>query len=155
PQTLQFGTGDVPPTNPGGYYSANALWVIDPNYGGTRPATRDPYVTWPSKGYFPYQLEPTRWSFSYPGATFSGATVTMTRGGIAVPVTMEAVQNGYGENTIVWYPSSQNPANPFTPSTPASDTTVTIVINNVMISGVPQSFTYNVILFDPATAGST
>jgi len=154
PQTLQYGTGDVPSTTVGSYPSANALWVFDGNYGGTRPATRDNFVAWPSKGYFPYQLEPIRWSFAYPGATFSGATVTMTRGGVAVPVTIETVANGYGENTIVWYPTSQNPNNPPSPVPPSSDTTVAITVSNVMIGGSPQSFSYNVIIFDPATVGS-
>ena len=153
PQTQQFGTGDVPATSAGGYPSSNAMWVFDGNYGTTRPSTRDNFVAWPPPGYFPYQLEPPRWSFSYPNANFSSSSVTMSRGGVAVPVTLETVEDGYGENTVVWYPSSQNPAFQLFPSAPASDTTVVIGVNNVLISGSPQNFSYQVITFDPATGG--
>ena len=58
PQTRNFGNGDVPVN--GSNYAANALWVIDGNFGGPRPTTREPYVAWPAPGYFPYELVPNR-----------------------------------------------------------------------------------------------
>jgi hypothetical protein len=92
PQTQKFGTGDVPAS--GSNWSANALWVFDGNYGTTRPATRDGFVAWPPQGYFPYTLLPVRWSLSYPNADFTAATVTVTKNGAPLPVTLESVQNG-------------------------------------------------------------
>lgn len=148
PQTQQFGSGDIPAS--AGYPSANALWVFDGRFGAARPETRDSFVAWPPPGYFPYNLEPIRYSFSYPGADFSAATVTMTRGGVAVTPVKEPVQNGYGENALVWYRSGQNTSS--YPAIPASspDVPVDISIGNVRINGAPQSFTYRVTLFDTA-----
>src|SRR5487761_1964675 len=54
PQTQVMGAGDVPAQ--GSFYPANATWVFDANYGGPRPATRTPYVSWPPAGYAPYQV---------------------------------------------------------------------------------------------------
>ena len=76
PQTQIMGTGDIPPV---GGRTANALWVIDDHTWDPRPATRDGFVAWPPAGYVPYQVVFPRWSFSYPDADFSQATVTLTR----------------------------------------------------------------------------
>jgi uncharacterized protein YraI len=152
PQTQSFGTGDVPAGN--GYPSANALWVWDSNVGGPRPGTRDPYVAWPPAGYVPYQVVYPRWTFSYPGANFGSATVTVTLNGASVPVSIDSrTANGYGENTIVFRPNGLD-ANASWPN-PGSDKTYTVRISG--ISGAGQStFTYNVTIFDPSTGpGST
>ncbi len=147
PQSTTMGTGDIAESSP--YPRTNALWVIDnATIGNARPATRDTFVGWPNKGYVPYQVVPSRWSFSYPAANFSGATVSMTRNGVNVSLTLEPVSNGYGENTLVWIPSMAS-------GNPGSDATVNVTISNVLIGGTPQSFNYQVIIFDPATAGSS
>jgi hypothetical protein len=151
PQTQSMGSGDVSAS--GGNNSANGLWVFDGNYGTVRPATRDTFVAWPPKGYVPYQVVWPRWSFSYPGADFSVATVTMMRNGLPVPVTLEPVANGYGENTLVWVTDNINTSFPYTPSSPGSDTVNTVTIHNVMIGGASQSFTYQVTVFDPGQGG--
>ena len=148
PQTQAFGDGDVPAN--GLNSSGNDLWVFDSHYGGPRPATRDPYVAWPSPGYFPYQLVPNRWSFSYAGANFSGVSVALTKDGVAIPLTIETVQNGFGENTIVFFPTGADITRPTAPSKPAADITYTVTISNVNISGTPQNITYSVTVFDPA-----
>jgi len=150
PQTQVMGTGDVPAV--AAYNKANAVWVFDGNSGNARPTTRDTFVAWPTKGYNPYQTVPVRWSFSYPGANFSSATVTMTQGGNAVPVTLETVANGYGENTLVWRPNNMV-ANQDWPK-PAADTAYDVTINNVLIAGAANSFTYTVTVIDPQTAGT-
>ncbi|MBL8179016.1 MAG: CAP domain-containing protein, partial [Bryobacterales bacterium] len=151
PQTQQMGTGDVEQTGsyPGsGYPYANALWVFDGHTFDARPAVRETggFVAWPPRGYVPYQKVFPRWSFAYPGANFAGATITMN--GSSTGVVKETLNNdaGYGENTLVWTWSGQ-------PSgVPASDTTVTVTISG--ITGAPQSsYTYQVIIFDPATSG--
>src|SRR6185312_8522029 len=75
PQTQTMGTGDIPAGN--GFTNANATWVLDGNYGTARPATRDGFVAWPPPGYVPYPVVFARWSFAYPNADFSTATVAV------------------------------------------------------------------------------
>ncbi len=159
PQTTSFGTGDVDRTGsfPSGYPWANALQVIQQStFGSPRPATREAFVAWPPPGYVPYQAVYPRWSFSYDGAGFSGATVTMTQGGTSIPVAMEPQAQGYGENTLVWVAAGLD-ANSFASawSQPSSDTTIRVTVNGVTVSGVARQFTYDVIVFDPGGGGST
>ena len=154
PQTLTMGTGDVPQSGPAAnsYPPANALWVFDGLYGTARPATRAAYVAWPPPGFVPYQVVAPRWSFSYPGADFTNASVSMQRNGAAVPVRQEQVVTGYGENTIVWVPDNLDASAYFQPTAPAVDTTSTVTLANVLINGAPQTFSYSVTVFDPDTA---
>jgi uncharacterized protein YkwD len=148
PQSRIMGTGDLPFT---GGRTANALWVIDyDHYSDPRPPTREAFVAWPPPGYVPYQVVFPRWSFSYAGASFSSATVTMTQGGAAVPVAMEALGNGYGENTLVWIPLGLGHSQSW--PKPAKDTTYLVTISNVSIGAGTRTFTYQVTVFDPATA---
>jgi PKD repeat protein len=151
PQTQTMGTGDVPVN--GTYNSANATWVFDGNYGGPRPATRQPYISWPPPGYAPYQVVYPRWSFAYPNADFSSASVTMSTNGVPIPVTLETVATGYGENTLVWYPSNLDPTNPYQWPQPATDTTYSVNVQSVKIGGSPSNFNYTVTVFDPSVPG--
>jgi uncharacterized protein YkwD len=144
PPTRQMGTGDIPPTAE--YLPANALWVFD--IFSPRPETREPYVAWPPPGYLPYQVVFARWSFSYPDADFTEATVTMQSGGASVGVTQSPVVNGYGENTLVWAPAG---ATGDSWPKPAQDTIYTVSVQDVLIEGQERSFTYDVILFDPGS----
>lgn len=143
----EMGTGDIPIEEGPGipYRQANCLWVI----GDFLPApATPPQIAWPPAGFVPYHLVPNssaafpRWSFSYPGANFSSATVTMTQGATNIPVVKETVASGYGDNTLVWRPGG-------IPSTPPdADTTYTVNITG--ISGAPlTSRTYQVTLIDP------
>ncbi len=156
PQTQTMGTGDVPQNGPAlnPFPMANAIWVLDGRFGTTRPPTRDNYVAWPPPGFSPYQVVGPRWSFSYPAADFSHATVAMHRNGASVPVRLETVANGFGENTIVWVPDNLDANAFFQPTPPASDTTSSVTISNVIIGGVPQSFSYSVTVFDPAVSST-
>lgn len=153
PQTRTMGTGDVPAgvLNGTGVAPANALWVFDGNFGGTRPATRDGFVAWPPKGYVPYPAVYGRWSLSYPNADFGTATVTVSKGGVAVPVTVEyrstAVTPNFGEDTIVWRLNGFNDTSVY--PKPGADENYQVTVNGVQGSGVPPSFSYNVIVFDP------
>lgn len=151
PQTQTMGTGDVPETGPNN--SANATWVFDSNFGGPRPATRDGFVSWPPPGYVPYQVVYARWSIGYPNADFSAATVTVSSNGVSVPVTLEALATGYGENTLVWHPSALDPSGPVNWPRPAADTVYNVSVQNVKGSGVPSSFSYTVRVFDPQVPG--
>jgi hypothetical protein len=148
PQTQRMGTGDV--SQVGSYPYTNALWVFDGNFGAARPATRTPYVAWPPPGYVPYQVAGPRWSFSYPLADFSQATVSVMRNGATVPVRIEAVQDGYGENTLVWVPDNLDVTNfAWQGTAPAADVTSVVIISGVSIGGISQSFSYSVTVFDP------
>jgi len=145
PQTQEMGNGDIPPQP--GYYSANALVVFDDHWLDPRPDTREDFVSWPPPGYVPYQIVYPRWSFSYPGADFSNTTVQMSNSGSAVPITMEALEIGYGENTIAWIPNGLD--NWAEWPKPAQDMRYTVTIQNVKILTVSHNFSYDVIIFDP------
>lgn len=141
PQTRTMGTGDVPAT--GSYYSANALWFWDSNFDGPRPATRDLFVAWPPKGYVPASLVFERWSFSYPGADFRSAQVSMICNGQTLALTQLPVADGYGENALVWEAGA-------CPPSAGADSRANVIVSNVLIGGSSKSFTYTVRPFDPA-----
>lgn len=153
PQTQQMGTGDVPAS--GGNYAANALWTLDTNhYADARPPVRDQFVAWPPRGYVPYQLVYPRWSFSYPAADFSNASVSVTRNGVALSVRIESRFQGYGENTLVFVPGNVNPDSWTGPVRPSGDVYYDVNVNNVSLNGAAQNFSYRVIQFDPARSGT-
>lgn len=146
PQTQLMGTGDVPSASEY-QYAANALWVMDSNLSGSRPATREEYVAWPPPGYVPYQVVYPRWSFAYASANFGSAAVVMTKNGSPISATLEAYKTGYGENTLVWRPLGMS----YDAAWPAEHlVTYTVTVSNVLIGGSPRSFTYTVRVFDPA-----
>lgn len=154
PQTQVMGSGSVPGgVNGAGQtlYSANALWTFDANISGNRPAVRDDFIAWPPKGYVPYQMAYGRWSFSYKKADFSKASVTVSRDGVNVPVTLEPLFNGYGENTLVWL--LQNTTDSSVSARPAQDQRYTVSIGNALVDGQARTFSYTVVVFDPATPG--
>ena len=129
-------------------YAANALWVF--SGWGTRPPTPNG-VAWPPRGYVPWQLLPSssnRWSFSWNGANFTSATVSMTRNGVPLGVpSYETIANGYGDNTLVWKPQG------VTYSQPASDVTYRVTLSGISGGGAPASIGYDVIVIDPTVLG--
>jgi uncharacterized protein YkwD len=141
PQTKVMGTGDIPPAD--GYPASNALWVFDGNTFGPRPDTREQFVAWPPPGYVPYQVVFPRWSFAYAGADFSSASVSVMSNAGSIPVQLQPVVDGYGENTIVWEPQVAFG----TP--PASDTAYSVLVRDVLVGGNRRDFPYEVIIFDP------
>jgi hypothetical protein len=153
PQTQVMGTGDVPPQ--GSFDAANATWIFDANYGGPRPATRAPYVAWPPAGYVPYQVVYPQWSFALSNADLSAATVSMKSNGVSVAVSVQPYETGFGEDTLVWYPSSLDPTmfNTIFPFG-GTDTVYSITISNVITGAGAQNFSYTVTLFDPAVPGA-
>ncbi len=150
PQTQNMGTGDIPPS---GGSAANALWVFDSHMWEARPATREEFVAWPPPGYVPYQVVFPRWSFSYPSADFSLASIGMTQGTQNVPLVQETVRTGYGENTIVWVVNGMTDWQSW--PQPAADTVYRVTVSNVLIAGNPRSFTYDVIVMDPNSVAPT
>ncbi len=152
PQTQWMGTGDVPGTSTN--WPANATYVVDTNYGGPQPATRDGFVSWPPPGFVPYSLVYARWSVSFPNADFTKAQVTLSSNGVPVPVVLEQVAVGYGENTLVWYPAGLDPTQSFAWPQPAADTVYTVQVNNVGLGGGVTNFHYAVTIMDPAVPGA-
>ena len=158
PPTREMGTGDVP-GNGANFLAAHASWVTA-NFGAPRPATRDNFVAFPAPGYVPHQLVFARWSFSYPSADFSAATVTMTRAGAPISVRRETPANGSGENTLVWvYDSANiNTIESDGHARPPADLTYSVSITGVKVGATTlPPFNYNVIVFDPdvPTPGAT
>lgn len=151
PQTQLFGTGDIPAS--GTNSSANAIWVFDGNYGGARPAVRDGFVAWPPPGYVPNPVVYNRWSFSYPGANFSGTTVAVTSNGVAISAPLETFTPNVGEETLVFRPGSLSGNSSTAYPAPAADTVYQVTLNNVVIGGNSSNFTYRVVVFDPSTKG--
>lgn len=152
PQTRFMGTGDLPTgTYLGGTaYAANALRTIDmSSISNPRPAVRDDFVAWPPKGFVPYPLVFGRWSFSYPGANFSQASVTVSQSGVNIPASVVPPQNGYGENTLVWLLQGTTEATLW--QRPTSDLTYNVTVGNVLVNAVARNFSYAVTVFDPAT----
>jgi hypothetical protein len=146
PQTKWMGTGDIPPS--GSYRSSNALWVFDPSMWEPRPKTREEFVAWPPPGYVPYQVVFPRWSFAYAQADFSSATVEMSTAGQNVPLTLQPVVNGYGENTLVWEPDLSFG------SPPSADVSYTVTVRHVGIGAALYDFSYQVTVFDPGSSVS-
>lgn len=144
PPQASIGTGDVDRTSTAN--PANDLYVFAP--WATRPAT--PLgIAWPPAGYVPYQNLPSasnRWSFSYPGADFAAGSVTMSGPSGALPVTLETVATGYGDNTIVFRPTGVSYTQPL------ADTTYTVTVSGISGSEVPVSFQYTVTVIDPVVA---
>ncbi len=152
PQTREMGTGDVPGNST--FLSSNTTWVMDGQFGAARPATRTVQVPYPPAGFVPYQLVWPRWSFTYPGADFSGATVTMTRAGQSVAVALEPLAANLGEPMLVWLYDG-NAGTVIAPHPkPSADTTYTVNVYNVRLNGAAQNFSYNVTVFDPEVAGA-
>ncbi|MES3002507.1 MAG: CAP domain-containing protein [Pseudomonadota bacterium] len=147
PQTQFMGAGDVDAP-----IKTNALWVQDANIFSARPAVRDDFVAWPPRGYTPYTTVYPRWSFSYPHADFSGATISMTENGVAISTRAETVVNGYAENTLVWYPGTY--ADGMAWARPAADTVYQVTLGNVIVDGVSRTFTYTSVVFDPDAAAA-
>jgi hypothetical protein len=144
-----MGTGDV---DGKGSTKTNTLRVIG-SRSGTRPTVRDEFVAWPPPGFVPYDTVTPRWSFSYPWADFSSATVRMTENGRAITARKEEVKTGYGENTLVWIPGSYSHSSSW--RKPATDMHYEVTLENVRIAGVPRTFNYRVTVFEPGPAEFT
>jgi len=150
PQTLAMGSGTVPGATLNGatYSPATALWAADYNAWNARPTVRDDFVAWPPRGFVPYPVVYGRWSFSYPAADFSQAQVAVSSNNAKLGVTIEALATGYGDNTIVWL--LQGTTYGSIASKPAADQRYQVTVSNVLVAGQARSFSYEVVVFDPA-----
>ena len=137
PPQASMTVGSTPTSS--GTWGGNALRVF--NAPGSRPPTPNG-VAWPPAGHVPMQVLPAskRWSYSFNGASFATATVSMTANGVPVASSVISTLNGYGDNTIVFVP------------TPAivKETLYRVTVNGMTGGGAPSSYSYTVRPFDPA-----
>ena len=138
PPTQTMGVGDIPA-------ESNAFMSYS-----RRPCPR-PSVTavaWPPAGFVPASLIPQRWSLqSDADADFSNATVAVTENG--TPQSVEILSDDaddYGGNAIVWDLAFRTGGR-----NRGQQIVYTVNINNVLIDGQPQSFSYTTTSFDPST----
>lgn len=153
PPEIVMGVGDLPGNGPNA--AGNLTYVFDPASFGARPATRQPFVSWPPEGYTPYQVVFPYWSFALSNADFSNATVTMTSNGVPVSTVIQPYEVGYGENTLVWVPMGLDATTggtsfPFN----GTDTVYQVTIGNINNNGSIVQYSYNVTVFDPAMPGA-
>lgn len=139
----EFATGDVTMTPSGNapYFAANALYSA----GNLLSPPTPQFIAWPGEGYFPEPLSTKYWSLSYPGADFSSASVSMshvTGGSVSVSVVSRSAN--FGDRTLVWEPNAAQ-----IPSAADQDQRYDITVSNVLIDGVPQSYSYSVMVINP------
>lgn len=127
--------------------NANALYVLGNNVA--RPPNPS-VVTWPSAGFVPSTLVYPRWSFALnttASVDFSSVSVTMTRGGVSIPLSVLPDYEGYGDDTLVWHPELT-----FTPGSP--DQVIDVRLRHILVNGQPKTCAYTVVAFDPAVSGA-
>lgn len=132
PRLQEIGIGNTDATN--------AIWVL--GNSGTPPADAPNFISWPPEGYVPQQLVYPRWSFSIKDADFTETSISMrNQNNATIALSVEALDNAYGDRTIVWVPEINLGA-------ADGDTSFTVVLQNVGVDGAPMDFEYEVILFD-------
>ncbi|MGL4233568.1 MAG: hypothetical protein ACRCWJ_19535, partial [Casimicrobium sp.] len=110
--------------------------------------------------FVPYQVLPdvsNRWSFSWPNANMTNATVTVTKNGQNIAILgYDSRDNlGYGDATVVFRPNN-NAANGTAVSyaNPGADQPYEVTVSNFSVSGVAQTVSYTVTVIDPAASPS-
>jgi len=135
PPTQTMGVGDIPG-------ESDSLWVIQPQ---ATPVPDVSTIAWPPAGFVPDSLLPDRWSLQAQyGSDFSNATVAVTENG--VPQQIDILSNSgldYGGQAIVWdMPDAAAPQ-------PGQQVVYHVQIDNAVINGQTQSFSYTTTAFDP------
>lgn len=132
PRLTEVGLGDTD--------YANNMVVM----GGKVTAPKNQWVSWPTPGYFPRELEPDgRWSISYANANFKNASVSVkTPDGLVNPI-KRTIKNGYADNTLAW-----DMTLPAGYSNSSADYEVTVTISKIQIGKKLLSRSYKVTLID-------
>lgn len=120
--------------------STNNSCAISVFATGTNTQVPD-FIAWPPEGYVPQTLIFGRWSLGIPGANFSSASVTMTGPSGNVSLNILPIQNGYGDNTLVWEPSG-------IVTTSDNDQTYNVTVSGIT-GAAETSYTYSVVIFKP------
>lgn len=133
PRLQEIGVGNTDNTN--------AIWVL--GNAGTAPEDAPEFISWPPQGYAPKQLAYPRWSFSIKDADFTGTSITMMdQNNESIGLSIEELDNAYGDRTIVWVPS-------INVNTLSDDATFTVSLKNVGVDDDFKDFDYDVTLFAP------
>lgn len=124
------------------------------------PGTRTRATAWPPAGFVPYQWAWDSWTFAVPGlnqdvfnpathADFSAATVTVTRGGVAVPITTRIPSQCIFcyDNAIAWTFNT-----PIQRQAGMPDTPYVVTIGNVL-NTAQSTYTYTVTVIDAVGGG--
>ena len=107
--------------------TSNSVYVVN-NFDSPAPAK---WVSWPTAGYFPRELEPNgRWSLTLPDADFSAAHVSVATPQGPIAVTTWPVFDGYGDNTLSW-----NMRLPSAYAASAADYRVVVTVTGIRLSG--------------------
>jgi uncharacterized protein YkwD len=132
PRLTQVGLGDT--------HNANTTVVM----GGKQASPKSQWITWPTAGYFPRELEPEgRWSISHSKANFKNASVSVSTPDGRILDIKRTIKNGYGDNTLAWdmtlppnYRSSDD------------DYEVTVVVSKILVGTKYVSRTYRTTFVD-------
>lgn len=132
PKLREIGIGNTPNTS--------ALWVM--GNASTPPSDAPEYIAWPPPGYIPKQFVYPRWSFSISGAAFTNTQISMKdQTGKVIPLSVESLDNAYGDRTVVWVPQGLVPDQ-------TADTQYTVTLQDVSVNGQMKTYEYVVIVFD-------
>ncbi len=106
-----------------------------------------PWVAWPPAGFVPSEVVFPRWSISRPGADFSQTSVSVTRNGQPVAVTILPIADGFGDPTLGWELPGTEPT--------SNDVTYQVQLTNVRIGNQSINHSYTVTAFDPELVDTT
>lgn len=150
--TMGFGATDL-------YYGVYVTSTENLTMSENTPET----VSWPPKGYIPYQLLFKRWSFSIPNADvdFTSAKVSVKANGKEIRTAIISDDASFGDPTIVWGLSEMEDEFSYDyynmdvkkinlEEIGIFDTAVSVKISNVMVDGEKREFEYEVWIIDPA-----
>ncbi len=119
---------------------SNALWVL--GNPGSAPSDAPEFIAWPPEGYVPNRLVYPRWSFSIKDADFTETQISMTNSnGHSIQLTVETLDNAYGDRTIVWVPQGVE-------TNSSDDRSYKVTIGNVKVDDESFEYEYSVTLFD-------
>lgn len=135
---VEVGNGDTS--------TSNSVYV----FGGKTRAPVNAWVSWPTAGFFPRELEPMgRWSLSHPKADFSRAQITVTTDSGKVNTLKYKPVKGFGDNTISWDMNLPDAAR----QAGAPDYPVTVTVSGIRLGGKKVSKTWTT-TFVTASAAS-
>ena len=118
---------------------SNAIWVL--GNAGTPPSDAPDFIAWPPEGYVPTQVVYPRWSFSIKDADFTATQISMKDSkDNFISITIEELDNAYGDRTIVWVPEGIN-------SSSSEGELYTVTIKSVKVADELLDFEYTTILF--------
>lgn len=135
PRLTEVGLGDTD--------YANNMVVM----GGKVTAPKNQWVTWPTAGYFPRELEPEgRWSISYANANFMNASVSVKTPDGQVSSIKRTIRNGYADNTLAWdmrLPKGYSATN--------ADYEVSVTVSKILVGKkyVTRTYKVNLVQADP------